>query len=226
MQKPYIICHMMMSVDGRIDCAMTEKIPGVDEYYKTLDALNASSTLSGRMTAEYEMSEDGTFTPFNNLSYGKVGFAKNRNADAYEIITDTKGKLLWKNQENEDKPLLVITSEQVTKNYLDYLNAQKISWIACGEEKIDLTQAMDLLAREFGVKRLAIVGGGHINGAFLNEGLLDEVSLLLGPAIDGREAMTAVFDGVPYTHEPFILSVKDVKIFEDGALWMRYEVEK
>ncbi len=29
MNKPYIICHMMTSVDGRIDCAMTEQLPGV-----------------------------------------------------------------------------------------------------------------------------------------------------------------------------------------------------
>ena len=28
MKKPYIICHMMTSVDGRIDCAMTEHLPG------------------------------------------------------------------------------------------------------------------------------------------------------------------------------------------------------
>ena len=36
MKRPYIICHMMMSLDGRIDCAMTEKIPGSKEYYETL----------------------------------------------------------------------------------------------------------------------------------------------------------------------------------------------
>lgn len=41
MNKPYIICHMMTSVDGRIDCAMTEHLPGVQEYYDTLDALDA-----------------------------------------------------------------------------------------------------------------------------------------------------------------------------------------
>ena len=29
MKKPYIICHMMISLDGRIDCAMTEQLPGV-----------------------------------------------------------------------------------------------------------------------------------------------------------------------------------------------------
>ena len=28
---PYVICHMMQSVDGRIDCDMVDKISG-DEY--------------------------------------------------------------------------------------------------------------------------------------------------------------------------------------------------
>ena len=26
MKKPYIICHMMTSVDGRIDCQMTSEL--------------------------------------------------------------------------------------------------------------------------------------------------------------------------------------------------------
>ena len=36
MNKPYIVCHMMTSVDGRIDCTMTEHLPGVQEYYDTV----------------------------------------------------------------------------------------------------------------------------------------------------------------------------------------------
>ena len=52
MNKPYIVCHMMTSVDGRIDCAMTEHLPGVQEYYDTLDALDAPTRISGRVTAE------------------------------------------------------------------------------------------------------------------------------------------------------------------------------
>lgn len=47
MKKPYIICHMMSSLDGRMDCAMTSKLAGVDEYYKTLEALQTPTTLSG-----------------------------------------------------------------------------------------------------------------------------------------------------------------------------------
>ena len=48
MKKPYIVCHMMTSLDGRIDCAMTAQLPGVDDYYRTLEALNVPTTVSGR----------------------------------------------------------------------------------------------------------------------------------------------------------------------------------
>lgn len=51
MNKPYIVCHMMASVDGHIDCAMTEQLPGVQEYYATLEALEAPTRVSGRVTA-------------------------------------------------------------------------------------------------------------------------------------------------------------------------------
>lgn len=55
MNRPYTICHMMTSVDGRIDCAMTEHLPGVQDYYNTLDALGAPTRVSGRVTAQLEM---------------------------------------------------------------------------------------------------------------------------------------------------------------------------
>ena len=61
MTKPYILCHMMTSVDGRIDCAMTEHLPGVQEYYDTLDALDAPPRVSGRVTAQLEMACPGAF---------------------------------------------------------------------------------------------------------------------------------------------------------------------
>ena len=44
MKKPYIICHMMTSVDGRIDCAMTSKLSGVSDYYTTLAQINVPTT--------------------------------------------------------------------------------------------------------------------------------------------------------------------------------------
>jgi hypothetical protein len=110
MNKPYIICHMKTSVDGRIDCNMTMHLPGQNEYYDSLDSLNAPNRLSGRITGQLELS-DGTFAAKDNQPIGKEAFQKNVTADGYEIVVDTHGTLLWNNEQNATRPHLIITSE-------------------------------------------------------------------------------------------------------------------
>lgn len=175
MNKPYIVCHMMTSVDGRIDCAMTEHLPGVQEYYDTLDALDAPTRISGRVTAELEMALPGKFEAKTAEALGKEAFSKAADAEGYEIVVDTHGTLLWGESAEDERPLLILTSEQVSKEYLAYLNGKHISWIACGKEHVDLKRACEILAA----------------------GLLDEVSILIGTSIDGRGGMQSVFDGLP-----------------------------
>jgi len=41
----------------------------------------------------------------------------------------------------------------------------------------------DRLGGHFGIRRLLLEGGGHINGGFFQAGLLDELSLMLAPGI-------------------------------------------
>lgn len=226
MKKPYIICHMMTSADGRIDCAMTECLPGVQEYYSTLGALGASSRISGRVTAQLEMSLAGEFHPAKEEPIGKEEYFKAVEAEGYEIVTDTRGTLLWNDDAGSERPLLIMTSEKASREYLDYLQGKHISWIACGKEKIDLKRACTILRETFGVERAAVVGGGHVNAGFLKEGLLDEVSLLIGAGIDGRGGMAAVFDGLPQNYPVTPLRLTAVKRYESGAVWLRYAVEK
>ena len=223
MNRPYIICHMMMTLDGRIDWGMTKKVKGVEEYYEILKDLNAPSTVSGRFTAQLKMSKPGIFRSGSREIYGKTGFHKNIDAKGYEVIMDTRGTLLW-NKAVSEKPYLIIVAENVTKEYLEYLDHRNISWIACGKEKSDLKGALEILYREFGVKRMALVGGGHINAGFLDEGVIDEVSILLAPAIDGRESMSSLFDGRPVATDFVQMELLDVKKYDNGALWLHYKV--
>ncbi len=223
MAKPYIACHMMMSVDGRIDCAMTSKLRGVDEYYATLDALDVPSRVSGRVTAELEMA-DGPWTATDPTPYGKRGSSRAARANAYEIVFDTHGSLAWGRGDSYARPLLIVVSEQAPAEYLAYLDAQGVSWIACGTGKIDVAGAVEIMGREFGIERMATVGGGNINGAFLDAGLIDEVSVLIGPGIDARGGMASTFDGLPMDREPFQLKLTHVESYDDGAVWIRYDV--
>lgn len=223
MKKPYIICHMMISIDGRIDCAMTSKLPGVNDYYSTLEEINVPTTVSGRVTAELEMAEPGKFIPKKLESFGREGFSKKADAAGYEIVIDTNGKLLWPDSSGMAKPYLIITSEKVSTEYLEYLDGQNISWIACGKQHVDLSRATEILAEEFHVERMGIVGGPKINTAFLEAGLLDEISLLVGAGIDGRGGMPAVFDGLAMEHDVTRLKLIYVKKFDSDAVWIRYQ---
>ena len=223
MKRPYTICHMMISLDGRIDCAMTSKLRGVDDYYTTLNEIDVPTTVSGRVTAELELAEPGFFEPKNNEIYGKEGFSKKADAAGYEVIIDTNGKLLWNDAADMSKPYLIVTSEKVKKEYLDYLDGRHISWIVCGKDSVDLARASQILAEEFNVRRMGIVGGAKINTAYLEAGLLDEISILIGAGIDGRGGMPAVFDGLEMSHDVTALKLLDVKIFDSDAVWVRYK---
>lgn len=222
MNKPYIICHMMVSVDGRIDCAMTSKLRGVDDYYRTLTEIDVPTTVSGRVTAELEMAEPGTFVPKVNEPYGREGFSKKAEAYGYEVVVDTHGKLLWPDASGMEKPYLIITGESVAKEYLEYLDAQNISWIACGEKEVNLARASEILKEQFQVERMGIVGGSKINTAFLEAGLLDEISILIGSGIDGRGGMPAVFDGRKMDQNVIALELEAVEKCSSGAVWIRY----
>lgn len=111
--------------------------------------------------------------------------------------------------------------------HLEMLRRNNVSYIATGKGRIDLARAMEILAEQFGVKRLVIVGGGNINGGFLEAGLVDEVSVMMAPGIDGRRGMTAVFDGCTWPDgSPYRLKLIG---FEQcpgtETLWIRYKTE-
>ena len=225
MPKPYIVCHMMESLDGRIDCEEMEKFPGDAEYYETLAALKTPTYVSGKVTAQLHYAQAGGYKPADSTPLATTAFSKKQQAEGYQVIVDTKGTLLWESNMINDCPLVILISEQVTKEYLAYLDSKDISWIAAGADKIDLAQAVNILNQEFQVERLAVVGGGNINAGFLNAGLLDEISIVLAPGIDGRGGMTASFDGLPAATEPVQLELRKVSSYENGVIWLQYGVK-
>ncbi len=225
MNKPYVICHMMTSLDGRIDCKMTESLKGTENYYETLDSFDTFTRISGRVTAETEFGCIGKFKYKENDSINKESFYKFKENKGYEVVIDTKGVLLWNDQEKEEVPILVLTSEKANKEYLEYLKNHHISYIVSGKESINLKRGLEILFNEFNIKKAVLVGGGHINGGFLNEGLIDEISILIGAGIDGRKEMGAVFDGLNNNKEVTNLTLLDVKAFKSGAVWLKYQVK-
>lgn len=119
--RPYIICHMMSSVDGRIDCDMTEKIDNTDSYYEALDELECDATLSGRVTMQMHTALPDRFVAKDPAPAGVTKTHKAAECPNYEIAIDTHGTLTWP---DGMRNLLVITDENCPREYHERLTSQ------------------------------------------------------------------------------------------------------
>ncbi len=223
--RPHVICHMLSSVDGKIDGGALQAVTRAGEYEATGAELQGDAWICGRTTMQQHFAEDEAFVPASNSPAGPRPVHVARHAGSYAISVDTVGKLRWADSDIDGDHLICIVSERVPEDYLATLREKGISYIVSGASSVDLVQAVDLLGQHFGIRRLLLEGGGHINGAFLEADLVDEVSLLIVPGIDGRHDIPAVFDGVsPERRAAVPLRLKAVEQRKNGALWIRYEV--
>ena len=227
MNKPYIVCYMMTSVDGRIDCDMVGQLAGVEDYYPLLEELGLQSAVSGKTTAKLELAEAGAFQCGNDSPLGKETVSKKTDSsNGYTIVLDTKGTLLWKHDSEYEKPHILLLSQLVSQEYLTYLDEKNISYIVSGEDQIDIAAACEVLKETFGIDRLGIVGGSANNTVFLDAGLLDEVILLIGAGIDGRASFPPVFNREDNgNNKPTPLTLVEAKTYDSGAVLIRYKTK-
>jgi 2,5-diamino-6-(ribosylamino)-4(3H)-pyrimidinone 5'-phosphate reductase len=222
--KPYVICHMLSSIDGRIDVASLKELTPAGEYEATGAQLNGDAWICGRRTMQQHFAEPQPFRAASDILAGPQPVYVARRAKSYAVAVDTVGKLRWSSADIDGDHLISVLSERVTAEYLAILRDLVISYIVSGHTVVDLAQAVNLLGEHFGIRTLLLEGGGHINGAFLEAGLVDELSLLIAPGVDGRHDIPAVFDGIsPERSKAFPLRLKSVERREPDILWLRYE---
>jgi 2,5-diamino-6-(ribosylamino)-4(3H)-pyrimidinone 5'-phosphate reductase len=223
--RPHIICHMVSSVDGKIDGKALQPVMRKGEYEELGSKLRGDAWICGRTTMQQHFAENEPFVSKTNTPAGPQPVHVARRADSYAISVDTVGKLRWSSGDLDGDHLICVLSERVPTDYLAMLREKNISYIVSGASSVDLAHAVKLLGDHFGIRTLLLEGGGHINGAFLQAGLVDEISLLMLPGIDGRHEIPAVFDGVaPSNNTAVPLILKSVEQRESDALWIRYEV--
>ena len=103
-----------------------------------------------------------------------------------------------------------------------------VSYIFCREDReIDISATLETLNRELGIEHLMLEGGGGANGALLRAGLVDEISLVISPVIDGSTGAPTVFnsgstDLGPAPIERMVLA--NHQVLDGGAVWLRYRL--
>jgi riboflavin biosynthesis pyrimidine reductase len=228
--KPYVICHMNSSVDGRILASRwrpsENRMAGLFE--RLHDELGSGSWLIGRVTGS-EYAKAPAYPSHADQTYPRECWFARRDAKAYGIALDAHGKIAWGRSEIGGDPVVAVLTEQVSEAHLAGLRQDGVSYIFAGERQLDLGLALEILHRELGIERLLLEGGGGSNGAFLRAGLIDEISLAICPAVDGAKGAPSIFDSsdedagvsAPIT----AMTLTSTEVLEGGAVWLRYRLQ-
>lgn len=226
--KPHVTVHMMTSVDGRIRTNRWTPFEGRGAYEEIHALLEGDAWMCGRITMSgYAM---GRAYPETADRLPRTDHIARRDAPSYAVALDASGKLCWGRAGIDDDHLVVVLTEAVSDRHLAGLRRDGVSYVFGGRDEIDLGRVLETLHREFEIRRLVVEGGGRINGSFLEAELIDEISLLVAPAIDGRVGGPALFDidgtaDAPLA-EGLTLTLTASQPRDGGVMWLRYRVER
>lgn len=229
--KPQIICHMMGPLDGQL--VVSQWSPSTGRPAEELDAesnrihaeLEGDGWLCGRSTGE-EFATADAHPPADAPAPERPIHVAPKAADKYAIFLDRQGKLHWPGPTATGDALIVVLGADVPDAHLAELAGDGISYIVCPDDRIDLPFVLDTLATRFDIKRLLLEGGAHTNAAFLEAGLVDEISLVLFPAIGGRSGATTLFEAGPEgLADKVRLTMMSTEMRRSGAVHLRYRLE-
>lgn len=229
-RRPRVICHMMASIDGRI--AGTDDWPqsanGRRQYEQIHETYAANGWLCGRVTMEQHFAQrtrtDAEVAREHAGGSAREDFVAPGEHDSFAFAVDTHGRLAWESNDIDGDHVVAILSERVSDEYLASLRERGVSYLLAGAREVDLGLALEKIGQRFGVNTLMLEGGGRINGGMLRAGLVDEVSVLVAPVVDGRIGTPALFDVDGDDVAPRRLVLDHVERRADDVLWLRYRV--
>lgn len=226
--RPRVICHMIASLDGGIHPSCWTTSPDGSRaqwsglYEAIHQTLEADAWMVGRVTMA-EMSKAGPHAP---AAPGAVDRPLHRAAGASgcrAVALDPAGRLHFSGPDMGGDPVVVVLGRDVPDSHLAELEGDGVSYMVAGQARPDLAEMLDVLGQAFGIRRLLLEGGATINGSFLAAGLVDEVSLLVAPTLDGRAGNQGFAEfGDEGLAGRLQLSLLSCTPLEHGLLHLRY----
>ena len=228
--KPYVICHMMSSVDGSLSPSRyTTSADGTRKDWTALydewqQDLELDAWIVGRVTMA-EMSKGEPHAVDHGPAPERPIHKAKTDRTMLGIALDPSGRLHFRSPVIEDAQAVVLLGADVPDSHLRELMADGVSYVVSDRTDVDVPAMLEVLSREFGVRRLALEGGAGINGSFLAAGVVDELSVLVAPAIEGRAGAQRIIEfGDEGLQGKVALTLRSAEVLRAGVVHLRYRV--
>jgi 2,5-diamino-6-(ribosylamino)-4(3H)-pyrimidinone 5'-phosphate reductase len=252
MKRPKVVVLNSASVDGRL--AMSPEIPILfgDERWNAIeggDRFNVFAWLKNEHNIQATLEGSGSFVrrgedpePLPPIEEDPKDLYEDFIPDAvvqreghqgWFTAVDGRGRVRWmyKDEFPDDVwrgwHLLVLTCRETPAAYLAYLQRESIPYLVAGEERVDLTKALEKMNSRLGVTSVLSTAGGILNGALLRDGLVDEINIEFLPAVIGGMETPSLFTSPDLQADewPARLKLISSQVQAGGQVWLRYEVD-
>lgn len=242
--RPRVIVHNSISIDGCFDGFPVN----LETHYGRAMAFDPDALMAGSMTVSTALED----IPPETEEDLKNHTIEDNDPRPYWVVVDSKGLckgiLHFFRKMEYIKEIIVLVTEQTPADYLEYLNERGYPIIQTGtttttetaatgggtgedatvrddsKKHVDLKEALKALRDQFDIETLVVDSGGRLVGALLEEGIVDELSLVIFPILVGSE-MTQLFDSHLGTKDaPMKLRLVECESLKNGAVHVQYEI--
>ncbi|WP_135822678.1 2,5-diamino-6-(ribosylamino)-4(3H)-pyrimidinone 5'-phosphate reductase [Halostella litorea] len=220
----HVVVNAAMSADGKLSHRGREQvaISGPDDFDR-VDRVRADSDavavgVGTVLADDPHLTLDDPERVERRRDRGESGHPARVVADS-RARTPTDARVL-----DDAATTYVLVSDAAPANRVAALREAGAEPIAAGGERVDLPAAFDALA-DRGVDRLMVEGGGELIFSLFDAGLVDELTVFVGPTVIGGRDAPTLADGEGFVEEFPALSLDGVERVDDGVL-LRWTVEK
>ena len=135
-------------------------------------------------------------------------------ADNWDTIVKI---LVWRDR-------VALVTDGTPSGYLQELQRRSIPFIKAGEDRLDIVKALEELYEKRDVKYLTLDSDGAFNGELVKEGLVDEISLMIYPAVVGGDGHFLNIDRLVDGGGSVKLKLIKEDLIEEKLVWLRYMV--
>jgi len=219
--RPKVILHNTVSVDG----AVTGVEPDIELHYHIAASYGAQAHLVGSTTARMGIDMFGGDVPTESAQDRKRPAPQEGDERPLWVIPDSggalKGLLHVFRRFEHCRDVIVLIAGRTSPDYAAYLAEREYVHYTVGTDRVDLEKGLELVAAEHGVSTILTDGGPSLAAVLLEQGLVDELSLIVAPQVVGKRGVSLFKD----VTRPVTLEPRRLERLEGGSVRLVYGVK-
>lgn len=197
--RPHVVAQVAVSVDGRTSGFAVDQA----RFYAMATLWQEDVTLMG---ADTVLAQEGALRSTTPCGLRETG--------PLLAVVDSRARVrAWESlrELGHWSDVLALYADQTPARPLHSVVPELIT----GYERVDLAETLDVLGSKYDVKVVRVDSSGRLLAVLLEEGLIDELALLVHPVVVGNGPRWA-------PAERYDLRLANSEEFEGGVAWLRY----